>query len=216
MRRARPSWQGHVVPRQRRIPEAWGRFVGPEATAVNHAVTAVTTIGGAVVAAVVARRRGGRAGAVTAASLMAADLIGGAYVNNTLASVRWYERPDQPAPDRQHYAFAAAHLHPFVIALGLDRGFPRRCDPRLWAAAHYGYLLAATVIIRKAPRLRRPLGVALTAGGLVLDRQLGRSHLLPWFAAAYYPKLLLGHAAGSLWPDSMVEHSVVGSRETQA
>ena len=45
---------------------------------------------------------------------MAADLWGGAWANNTPASVRWYERAGQG--EREHLAFAGAHVHPFVVA----------------------------------------------------------------------------------------------------
>jgi hypothetical protein len=60
----------------------------------------------------------------------------------------------------------------------------------------------STAIIRRSPNHRRSLGLALTAGGLVLDRVLGSSTVAPWFAWSYYPKLLMGHAAGSLWPET--------------
>jgi hypothetical protein len=38
--------------------------------------------------------------------------------------------------------------------------------------------------------------VLTTAGGLLLDRMLGRSDAAPWFAPAFYVKLLCRHAAG--------------------
>lgn len=41
--------------------------------------------------------------------------------------------------------------------------------------------------------------VAASAAGLVLDHRLGRSSVAPWFAPVYYTKLLIGHAAGSIW-----------------
>jgi hypothetical protein len=63
----------------------------------------------------------------------------------------------------------------------------------------------ATVVIRRLPRHRRVLGVALTGGGLVLDRVLGPSDRAPWFAAVYYPKLLLGHAAAAIWSDAELD-----------
>ena len=62
-------------------------------------------------------------------------------------------------------------------------------------------MLLATAVIRACPPQRRGSGVALTVGGLVLDRVLGPSTVAPWFTWTYYPKLLMGHAAGSLWPD---------------
>ncbi|WP_106266844.1 MULTISPECIES: hypothetical protein [Isoptericola] len=180
------------------VRRAWAEFVGPEATPVNHALTALTTAVGAVVAPVVARRRGAARAGTVAACLLAVDLSGGAYVNNTRACARWYERPGQG--DAQHLTFAALHVHPAAVAW-LDRGAARRVPGAVWAAAHYVFLLESTAAIRRYPDRRRPLGVALTVGGLLLDGALGPSVRAPWFAWAYYPKLLLGHAAASWWSD---------------
>lgn len=182
--------------RRARLRQAWGRFVGPEARPIDHVLTAATTGIGTVVAAVTARRRGRDAVAATTSAILAADLVGGAYVNNTLASARWYERPGQG--DREHLIFAACHVHPGVVAW-MDRESQGRVPGPLWACAHYIYLLSATIAIRKLPHVRRPLGVTLTAGGILLDQALGTSRLVPWFAWSYYPKLLMGHAAASLW-----------------
>ncbi len=109
------------------------------------------------------------------------------------------ERPGQG--DAAHLAFAALHVHPAAVAW-LDVGAgPRKVPGPAWAAAHYAYLVAATVVVRRFPSRRRPLGVVLTAGGLALDGLLGPSSCAPWFAWTYYPKLLLGHAGASLWSD---------------
>lgn len=214
-------------PRDRRaLRAAWGRFVGPEATSLNHAVTGVSTVLGAAAAGMIARRRAAsRAGAATAA-LLAADLIGGAYVNNTRASARWYERPGQG--HREHLSFAACHIHPAVVAWldrhdshdshdrhdDADSAVPRRSGLSAagWAAAHYTYLLTSTVLIRRMPRWRRPLGVGLTLGGVMLDRVIGPSARLPWFGWSYYPKLLMGHAGASLWSDAQLRLRADGAR----
>ncbi|MGC5615144.1 hypothetical protein [Georgenia sp. Z1491] len=189
------------------IREAWGRFVGPEATRLDHALTATTTAGGALMAAAVARGRGGGRAATAASAVLAADLVGGAYVNNTLACSRWYARPGQG--DREHLTFAAWHVHPALVAW-LDRGRSGPVPGPLWAALHHGYLMGATLAIRRFPRRRRTLGVALTAGGLALDQAIGRSRLVPWFAWTYYPKLLMGHAAAALWSDRRLAEPRVG------
>ena len=182
-----------------RLRRAWDEFVGPEARPVDHVLTVATTVAGAVVAPLVARRRGAGPGRAAAASALATDLAGGVYVNNTLACARWYERPGQG--DAAHLAFAALHVHPAAVAW-LDAGAGARKVPGpAWAAAHYAYLVAATVVLRRNGARRRPLGVVLTAGGLVLDGLLGPSARAPWFAWTYYPKLLLGHAGASLWSD---------------
>ncbi|MGW6318141.1 hypothetical protein [Streptomyces sp. NPDC055099] len=186
------------------LHRAWGEFVGPEATRANHVLTALTTAAGAVTAPITAKARGAGAGRAAVTGLMAVDLVGGVYVNNTRACARWYERPGQGST--QHYTFAACHVHPAAVAW-LDAGSPGRgaggrVHPAAWAVAHYAYMATATVIIRRHPAQRRILAATLTAGGLTLDKLLGPSHTAPWFAWTYYPKLLLGHAGAALWSDS--------------
>lgn len=184
-----------------RLRREWAEFVGPEATATNTLVTLSSSVVAAVGAISVAQRRGAGRGAAAVVALLALDLAGGAYVNNTRACARWYERPGQG--DAQHLTFAALHVHPAVIAW-LDSRDGRRTHPLAWACAHYGYLMLATSVIRRNAEHRRVLGVATTAGGLALDRALGSSSIAPWFAWAYYPKLLMGHAAASLWSDEQL------------
>lgn len=196
-----PSW-GASLPA--RLKHRWGRFVGPEATDLNDVLTAVSALAGGLAAAMVTRRRGGGPAATATVALLAADLIGGAYVNNTLASTRWYERPGQGS--REHLRFAACHVHPALIAW-LDRGQPGKVPPPVWAALHYGYLMAATATIRSLPGQRRVLGPVLTAGGIALDAAVGSSRLVPWFAPSYYSKLLLGHASATLYRDEQLSAS---------
>ena len=181
------------------LRRAWDEFVGPEATRANSVLTVVTSAAGLLGAGWAARRAGARNRAATLLALLAVDIVGGAYVNNTRACARWYECPGQGS--RQHLQFAALHAHPAVVAYS-DHAVGRRDNAMGWSLAHYGYMMAATVVIRSRLRRRRPLGFVLTAGGLVLDRVLGPSHTAPWFAWAYYPKLLMGHAGASLWSDA--------------
>lgn len=182
-----------------RLRRSWAQLVGPEATGANIVVALAAGAAGMIGAPVVARRRGAGPGGSAVVSVLAGDLVGGAYVNNTRACARWYQRPGQGTAD--HLMFAALHVHPAVLAC-LDRGVGRRARPGRWSLAHYGYLMAATLLIRRLPEHRRGLGVALTAGGLLLDAVLGPSRVAPWFAWTYYPKLLMGHAAASLWDDT--------------
>lgn len=61
-------------------------------------------------------------------------------------------------------------------------------------------MLASAAVITTSPRRRRLLlAGAATGVGLCLDHLLGSSTAAPWFAPVYYTKLLIGHAAGSLW-----------------
>lgn len=69
------------------------------------------------------------------------------------------------------------------------------------AGARYGYMVSATTLIRRRLKIRRLLGLGTTVLGVGLDGLAGPSRFVPWFAAAYYPKLLLGHAAAALWSD---------------
>ena len=69
-----------------------------------------------------------------------------------------------------------------------------------WALGHYALMLGASTLITSSPRRRRlPLAMACSLAGLGLDRLLGASSSAPWFAPVYYGKVLVGHAAGSIW-----------------
>jgi hypothetical protein len=181
-----------------RLRTAWDEFVGPEATPVENAVTLGTGLAGLVVApALTAAARALPLGESLLLRILAADLWGGVIANNTRACARWYERPGQT--DADHLRFAAAHLHPLLVA-GLDRRAPGARAPGLvWAVSHYGYLMLATALIRRGIGGRRRAAVALTLGGIVLDRVLGPATVAPWFGPVYYGKLLLGHAGAALW-----------------
>jgi hypothetical protein len=180
------------------LRKQWNDFVGPESTTADTAITLTLAASGALGAHRLARHR-----LTTASELvldgLAGDLWGGAWANNTRACTRWYERRGQT--DRDHVKFAAVHMHPFVIAW-MDH--PQRARAWVWAAAHYGHLLAATTLIRRQPRHRRVLGVVATAGGVALDRMVGPSSAAPWFAPVFYVKLLIGHASAARWPDEVL------------
>ncbi|MGY1672793.1 hypothetical protein [Geodermatophilus sp. SYSU D00710] len=174
----------------------WDRIAGPGAGTAENAGSLGLGLAGAVLAPVLTRRRTRPPAGPAVLGLLALDLWGGAWCNNTPAAARWYHRPGQGA--RQHIAFAAGHLHPAVLAW-LDAG-PGTGRSRLrWAAALYGYLLAATALLTATGdrRTRRALGLATTAGGVLLDRALGPSAAAPWFGPVFYAKLLAGHAAGA-------------------
>ncbi|MEE2061046.1 hypothetical protein [Rhodococcus artemisiae] len=190
-----------------RFRQAWDEFVGPEAGPVENTVTAALSVLGAIAAPTLSRRSRDLSGAESLTlRACAVDLWGGAWVNNTRACARWYERPGASGTD--HLKFAALHVHPFVFAWW-DRDEANRMPVWLWAGAQYGYMMAATVAIRATPRYRRPLGAALAVGGIALDRALGSSRTAPWFAPVYYTKLLLGHAGASLWPDRVLREPPV-------
>ncbi|HLM20933.1 MAG TPA: hypothetical protein VK390_05330 [Propionibacteriaceae bacterium] len=58
-----------------------------------------------------------------------------------------------------------------------------------------------SLLLRTAPprRARLPIAALLSVGGIALDHCLEHSPAAPWFAPVYYLKLLIGHAAGSVW-----------------
>lgn len=170
----------------RRLRRVWDEFVGPEATATDNTIALSLGALGAVISPTPILR------------LAAADLWGGVWANNTKACARWYARPGQTNAD--YLKFAALHVHPAVLAWA-DREEQRRVPGWVWASAHYGYLMASTVAIRRLPSRRRVLGATLTAGGILFDIALGPSRAAPWFAPVFYIKLLLGHASSALWPD---------------
>ena len=176
----------------------WDRFVGPGASRAENAGTFALVAAGALAGDAWHREApGGRRALVKA---LAVDLWGGAWVNNTRASVEWYERTGQGV--REHLGFAAVHaLHPALVArFDADRGARGAGSAARWALSHYALMLASTAVITtSARRARLPLATAATAAGVAADRHLGPSTTAPWFAPIYYAKLLIGHAAGSVW-----------------
>ena len=178
----------------------WDRAVGPGATTAENVGTVCLAVAGALLAprfgsdaspdpkAFAQRSRH------LAVRVMAFDLWGGAWCNNTPASARWYQREGQGPT--QHLTFAAAHLHPFLLAW-LDRSEKDGRPRWLWASALYGYLMVATVVVTQGEHRRRRVGLVATAGGVALNEFLGGSASAPWFAPVYYVKLLAGHAAGA-------------------
>ncbi|MDN5858265.1 MAG: hypothetical protein L0H84_06545 [Pseudonocardia sp.] len=178
----------------------WDRFVGPRASRVESAGTLAAVAAAARWGDVgLAPGRGTRRGRALL-RLAAIDLWGGAWVNNTPACVRWYERRGQGP--REHLGFAALHvLHPALIGwLDSADGRRSRRSATTWTLGHYAWMLGSAAVITNTPARRRlTTAAAATAAGLCLDRLLGPSPAAPWFAPVYYTKLLIGHAAGSVW-----------------
>ncbi|WP_369055477.1 hypothetical protein [Kineococcus terrestris] len=190
-----------------RLRAAWDDVAGPGASARENTGTLAAGLAGALLAPRLAApptappiapagpvgpSRTGRADVVVL-RLLALDLWGGVWCNNTPSAVRWYHRPEHGAGRR--LLFCALHLHPFVVAL-LDQ---RRDGRPRWgrACAEHAYVLLAAAAVEAAPvRARRATGLLAAAGGVVLDRALGGSPSAPWFAPVHVAKLLAGHVAG--------------------
>jgi hypothetical protein len=158
----------------------------------------LTSIAGGGAAVLTARHKTRNRFHTGVSAVLALDLVGGAYVNNTRACARWYEREGQRHIN--HLGFSLLHLHPYIVAW-LDHTATNRQNGATWASYQYLYLQASTALIRGCWPRRRILGPTLTIGGLALDAALGPSTTAPWFAAAYYPKLVLGHASAALWSE---------------
>jgi hypothetical protein len=167
---------------------AWNRLVGPGASTTEN----VGTIGGALIGSVLGwhatpRRAGRRA----AATLLSADLVGGAWANNTFTTRAWYHRPGTSNIDR--LGFTVVHVHPFVAAWLWDVPLPL-------AAGAYVYALVSTALVSAVPARRQlAIGWALTALGAALGAiRVSNAHQPRWLFAAYYTKLIVGHSVAPL------------------
>lgn len=175
----------------------WDRFVGPGQSAVEAAgwavIAAVTAVRASATKSISARSRG-------VLAVIAVDLWAGAWVNNSPSCVRWYERRGQGVT--KHLSFAILHAaHPALIAvLDVNAGSRSRSSALRWASVHTASMVGSTAVITAAPRRARlPIAIVSSVLGIALDRPLGASRSAPWFAPAFYSKLLIGHAAGSIW-----------------
>lgn len=120
--------------------------------------------------------------------LLAVDLGGGVFVNASAAAKRWYHRPG--VPGWHHWAFVAAHLHPFLVAWLFPEAGWR------WAACLYAATVMAAAVVLGAPLyLRRP--VALTLAALILAALPLAAPVplhLAWIAPVFVIKLLIAHS----------------------
>ena len=167
----------------------WDRFIGPGATKSELRLILLSAAGGVVFAAAYALRMGVEwpvwQWALTL--LIALDLFGGVVANATSTTKRWYYRSGEGF--RQHMVFVAYHFYPFLVA------WQYRDGDWLYATAIYGYLLlAAVLILRSAPYLKRPLAAALYLLGLaILSLLFEPTAGLIWFVPVLYLKLLVNH-----------------------
>jgi hypothetical protein len=116
------------------VKRGWSDLAGPEATVANTSTALGSAAVGLVGAAAWAKRRRAGWDWTTIMAAMAADLVGGVYVNNTRASVRWYERAGQGKSE--HFKFAALHVHPVVVSLA-DHRIGARENVAGWTLAQY-------------------------------------------------------------------------------
>ncbi len=129
------------------------------------------------------------------AFVLALDVGGGVVANALNSCKRFYFAPLQPNETgwtrvaKNHFAFTALHVHPFVIALVFGAG------AWLYGAVWYGALLLSAVIVLRVPLyLQRPTAllmifVALLANYYFVAPVPG----FEWFVPALFLKIVYGH-----------------------
>ncbi|WP_410876628.1 hypothetical protein [Nocardia sp. A7] len=161
------------------------RLIAPNATRSEAALCYSAAVVGAATAGLLARSSS--ALVIIVVVVVGFDLFGGAVVNATASAKRWFHRPSLDA--RHHLAFVAIHGQPFLLALVVP-GFG-------WstAAAIYGLVLAAAVVVTSTPkRLRTPVAFAATVFGTAITTAvLTVPTFLLWFGPVLLIKLLLAH-----------------------
>ncbi|MFE1594780.1 hypothetical protein [Nocardia sp. NPDC058705] len=145
------------------------RLIAPNATRSEAALCYSAAAVGAVTAGLLAKNSSVLV--IVVVTLVGFDLFGGAVVNATASAKRWFHRPGRDA--RHHLAFVAIHVQPFLLALVVP-GFG------WWtAAAIYGFVLAAAVVVTSAPdALRTPIAFAATVFGVAITTH-ARGALVP-------------------------------------
>ena len=84
--------------------------------------------------------------------------------------------------------FPAAHLHPLLVAALTGQPVRR-------GVGEYATTMAAVALVRSVPpRVRRPLGAVLAALAMTTARRRLALHGPWWVTAAYWVKLVAGHA----------------------
>jgi hypothetical protein len=127
--------------------------------------------------------------------VLSVDVAGGVPANALATAKRFYH---SPAPDdvprtallvRNHVAFSALHLHPFlVVALLPDATV-------LWATAWYVIALSGTAAVVAAPLyLRRPLAAGWVTVALVATPLIDAPAGLWWLGPVLVLKLVTAHA----------------------
>ncbi len=132
----------------------------------------------------------------TSVVVLAVDLLGGVVANALATAKRQYHgRPAAQVPRpsarllRNSTVFAAAHLHPFVVALVLPDGSWR------WAAFWYVGCVVPVLVVQRVPlHLQRPVAFAAVAVLLVAQPVVAAPAGLAWFGPVLAVKLVAAHA----------------------
>ena len=173
-----------AVPPRPGAPGLYDRLVGPGATPLEEAGAWASASLGAIVGGLLPRTAGQR----LLGAVLGFDAFGGAWVNSSRAGRQWLRRAG--APDWEPVAFAALHLHPFLVEATTGRRSWRR------AAVAWGLpVLGAAAAVAAA---RRGSGAGLTAAAFAATAALVGAALAPdgwrWLPSVLAVKLVVGHA----------------------
>ncbi len=180
-----------IPPEPRRgLAGEWDKFVGPGQTRAELWLILIPSL----LAGAALPWYAWRAGLgwtplqLAVAGLMALDLVGGVITNATATAKRWYHRPGQGW--LQHLAFIAVHAVHIALAAWLFRD-----GDWLYFGVYYAYLLAASLVITRAPLyLQRPVALLLLVGVILLNLYaLPSTPGMEWFAPVFFLKLLVSH-----------------------
>ena len=126
---------------------------------------------------------------------VAVDVLGGIPANSLGSAKRFYHSPgSEPAGRarrllRDSRSFAAAHLHPFLVAATVPDA------TWTWAIFWYGACLGGTAVVAAVPLyLSRPVASATVALALVAGPVVGAPPGLEWLGPLLALKLVVAHA----------------------
>ena len=126
---------------------------------------------------------------------LAADVVGGVVANSLASAKRLYHQAPQTRPSvvervlRNHLAFAALHVHPFLVVAvfpGAEWG---------WAAGWYVAALVGVALVLVVPlQLKRPAGMGIATLAVVVATTADGPGGLTWLGPVLVLKLVAAHA----------------------
>lgn len=126
------------------------------------------------------------------------DLAGGVVANGLPSARRFYHSPLPPTAGtvarfvHHPIGFPAVHVQPVVAGLVFPGG------AWWWGVLWYGWALAGSVLVAKAPaRAQRPVALAVVAAGVLAAPLVAGPPGLAWLPAILLLKLVLAHGVVS-------------------
>lgn len=175
---------GTVAPPRPGAPGLYDRLVGPGATRLEEAGAWASASLGAIIGGLRPRTAPQR----LLGALLGFDAFGGAWVNASRAGKRWYRRAG--AADWEPAAFAAMHIHPFLVEAATGRRSWLRAAV-IWGLPVLGS--AAAVIATRRGGGERPTASAFAATAAVVGAALAPAGWR-WLPPVLAVKLVAGHA----------------------